>query len=39
VILIAPLELRDGLHVSAGTVVTQENVNKLGRKADSDVSQ
>ena len=38
-ILIAPLELRDGLHVSAGTVVTQENVNKLGRKADSDVSQ
>ena len=38
-ILIAPLELQDGSHVSAGTVVTQENVNKLGRKADSDVSQ
>jgi len=38
-ILIAPLEIKDGSHISAGTVVTQESANKLGRKADSDVSQ
>jgi bifunctional UDP-N-acetylglucosamine pyrophosphorylase/glucosamine-1-phosphate N-acetyltransferase len=31
-ILIAPLELKDGLHVSAGTVVSQESVDELGRK-------
>ena len=31
-ILIAPLELKDGLHVGAGTVVSQENVDKIGRK-------
>ena len=31
-ILIAPLELKDGLHVGAGTVVSQESVDKLGRK-------
>jgi bifunctional UDP-N-acetylglucosamine pyrophosphorylase/glucosamine-1-phosphate N-acetyltransferase len=30
-ILIAPLELEDGSHVSAGTVVSQENVEKIGR--------
>jgi len=38
-ILIAPLELKDGLHVNAGTVVSQESVNELGGKADNDVSQ
>ena len=31
-ILIAPLELKDGLHVGAGTVVSQESVDKLGQK-------
>lgn len=31
-ILIAPLELKDGLHVGAGTVVSQESVDELGRK-------
>jgi len=31
-ILIAPLELKDGSHISAGTVVSQESVDKLGRK-------
>ena len=38
-ILIAPLELKDGSHVSSGTVVSQESVNELGGKADNDVSQ
>jgi bifunctional UDP-N-acetylglucosamine pyrophosphorylase/glucosamine-1-phosphate N-acetyltransferase len=38
-ILIAPLELKDGSHVSAGTVVSQESVNELGGKANKDVSQ
>ena len=38
-ILIAPLELKDGSHVSAGTVVSQESVNKLGGKVNNDVSQ
>ncbi len=38
-ILIAPLELKDGLHVNAGTVVSQESVNELGGKANNDVSQ
>ena len=37
-ILIAPLNIQDGSHVSAGTVVSQENVNKLGAEADNDVS-
>ncbi|MBN1974397.1 MAG: NTP transferase domain-containing protein [Sedimentisphaerales bacterium] len=37
-ILIAPLVIQDNSIVSAGTVVSQENVNQLGRKADSDVS-
>jgi bifunctional UDP-N-acetylglucosamine pyrophosphorylase/glucosamine-1-phosphate N-acetyltransferase len=32
VVLIAPLELKEGLHISAGTVVTQENADKLGQK-------
>jgi len=31
-VLIAPLELKDGLHVGAGTVVSQESVDKLGQK-------
>ena len=31
-ILIAPLDLQKGSHVNAGTVVSQENVNKLGKK-------
>lgn len=38
-ILIAPLELKDGAHVSAGTVVSQESVNELGGKANTDVSE
>ena len=38
-ILIAPLELKDGSHVSAGTVVSQESVNELGGKVNNDVSQ
>ncbi|MHC4226993.1 MAG: DapH/DapD/GlmU-related protein, partial [Planctomycetota bacterium] len=32
-VLIAPLELKDGSNVGAGTVVTQESVNHLGGKA------
>jgi bifunctional UDP-N-acetylglucosamine pyrophosphorylase/glucosamine-1-phosphate N-acetyltransferase len=31
-VLIAPLKLKEGLHISAGTVVTQENADKLGQK-------
>ncbi len=38
-VLIAPLELKDGSHVSAGTVVSQESVNELGGKVNNDVSQ
>jgi len=38
-VLIAPLELKDGSHVSAGTVVSQESVNELGGKAETDVSE
>jgi bifunctional UDP-N-acetylglucosamine pyrophosphorylase/glucosamine-1-phosphate N-acetyltransferase len=38
-IMIAPLELKDGYHVSAGTVVSQESINELGGKAQSDVSE
>jgi bifunctional UDP-N-acetylglucosamine pyrophosphorylase/glucosamine-1-phosphate N-acetyltransferase len=38
-ILIAPLELKDGSHVSAGTVVSQENVEKIGRKEQTSVSK
>ena len=30
-VLIAPLELKDGSHISAGTVVSQEDINKFGR--------
>ncbi len=38
-ILVAPLELRDGSHVNAGTVVSQKTVNELGGKAMTDVSE
>jgi bifunctional UDP-N-acetylglucosamine pyrophosphorylase/glucosamine-1-phosphate N-acetyltransferase len=38
-VLIAPLELKDGLHINAGTVVSQESINKLGGKAERDVSE
>jgi bifunctional UDP-N-acetylglucosamine pyrophosphorylase/glucosamine-1-phosphate N-acetyltransferase len=38
-ILIAPLELKNGSHVGAGTVVSQESVNELGGKVNNDVSQ
>jgi bifunctional UDP-N-acetylglucosamine pyrophosphorylase/glucosamine-1-phosphate N-acetyltransferase len=38
-VLIAPLNLKDGSNVSAGTVVSQESVNKLGGKARKDVSE
>ncbi len=38
-ILIAPLELKDGSNVSAGTVVSQESASELGGKANKDVSQ
>ena len=36
-VLIAPLELKDGSHINAGTVVSQESVNELGGKAKKDV--
>ena len=38
-ILIAPLELKDGAHITAGSVISQENVNELGEKANKDVSE
>jgi bifunctional UDP-N-acetylglucosamine pyrophosphorylase/glucosamine-1-phosphate N-acetyltransferase len=38
-VLIAPLELKDGLHINAGTVVSQESINELGGKAEKDVSE
>ena len=38
-VLIAPLELKDGSNVSAGTVVSQASVNKLSGKAKIDVSK
>jgi len=34
-ILIAPLELKDGSHVSAGTVVSQESIDELGDKTNA----
>ena len=37
-VLIAPLELKDGSNVSAGTVVSQGSVNELSGKAKIDVS-
>jgi len=38
-VLIAPLELNDGSHINAGTVVSQESINELGGKAERDVSE
>jgi len=38
-ILIAPLELKDGSHIGAGTVVSQRNVNELGEGTEKDVSK
>ena len=38
-VLIAPLELKDGSNVGAGTVVTQESVNQLGGKVKTDVPE
>jgi bifunctional UDP-N-acetylglucosamine pyrophosphorylase/glucosamine-1-phosphate N-acetyltransferase len=38
-ILIAPIDLKDGSHVGAGTVVSQESANELGGKAETDVSE
>jgi bifunctional UDP-N-acetylglucosamine pyrophosphorylase/glucosamine-1-phosphate N-acetyltransferase len=31
-VLIAPLDLKDGSHINAGTVVSQESIDKLGQK-------
>jgi bifunctional UDP-N-acetylglucosamine pyrophosphorylase/glucosamine-1-phosphate N-acetyltransferase len=38
-VLIAPLELKDGSNIGAGTVVSQQSVNELGGKAKTDVSE
>ncbi len=38
-VLIAPLELKDGSNISAGTVVSQGSINELGGKAKTDVSK
>jgi bifunctional UDP-N-acetylglucosamine pyrophosphorylase/glucosamine-1-phosphate N-acetyltransferase len=38
-VLIAPLEIQDGSHINAGTVVSQKSVNELGGKALRDVSK
>jgi bifunctional UDP-N-acetylglucosamine pyrophosphorylase/glucosamine-1-phosphate N-acetyltransferase len=38
-ILIAPLVIKDGSHIAAGTVVSQESVNELGGETKSDVSE
>jgi bifunctional UDP-N-acetylglucosamine pyrophosphorylase/glucosamine-1-phosphate N-acetyltransferase len=38
-VLIAPLELKDGSQVGAGTVVSQESVNQLGGKVKADVPE
>jgi len=38
-VLIAPLKLKDGSHINAGTVVSQESINELGGKAERDVSE
>jgi len=35
-VLIAPLDLKDGSQISAGTVVSQESIDKLGRKEQKD---
>jgi bifunctional UDP-N-acetylglucosamine pyrophosphorylase/glucosamine-1-phosphate N-acetyltransferase len=38
-ILIAPIELKNGSHVTAGTVISQEGVAKLGRMDTKNVSK
>ncbi len=38
-VLIAPLEVKEGRYISAGTVVSKDNVAELGGKAQIDVSQ
>jgi bifunctional UDP-N-acetylglucosamine pyrophosphorylase / glucosamine-1-phosphate N-acetyltransferase len=38
-ILIAPLTIENDIKVDAGMIVSNKNVNQLGRKADKDVSQ
>ena len=38
-VLIAPLEIKDGLHINAGTVVSQESINNSDGKAERDVSK
>ena len=38
-VLIAPLEIEDGSHINAGTVVSQESINELGGKALRNVSK
>ena len=38
-VLIAPLELKDGSHINAGAVVSQEGINELGVKVEKDVSK
>ncbi|MHC4728562.1 MAG: bifunctional UDP-N-acetylglucosamine diphosphorylase/glucosamine-1-phosphate N-acetyltransferase GlmU [Planctomycetota bacterium] len=38
-VLIAPLEIEEDSHINAGTVVSQESVNELGRKALRNVSK
>jgi len=35
-VLIAPLDLKDGSQISAGTVVSQESIDKLGQKEQKD---
>ena len=38
-VLIAPLELKDDMNISAGMVVSQGSINELGGKARTDVSE
>ena len=38
-VLIAPLELKDDMNISAGMVVSQGSINELGGKARTDVSK
>ena len=37
-VLVAPLEIKEGSNINAGMVVSQEDINQLGGKANSDVS-
>ncbi|MCK4292537.1 MAG: NTP transferase domain-containing protein [Planctomycetes bacterium] len=38
-ILIAPLEIKDGLNIASGTVVSQESINELGEETKKNVSE